>query len=199
MKVYQPMKKSSRWAIGTASFVFIGAAALAGPAFAAEVPTGVTNIFKPLSTPAQAIHEVSLLVLAICAGIFLVVGGLLVYTVVRFRRRPGDVSREPPQIYGSNQLEFAWTVIPILTVFVHYLATARTIYDVQGAAPPEGAVNVTVVGHQWWWEIRYPELGIVTASELHVPVGEWSNPQPSFLKLGAAGGVHSFWVPQLAG
>ena len=57
--------------------------------FAADAPTGVTNIFKPLSTPAQAIYEVSLLVLAICAGIFLVVGGLLAYTVVRFRRRPG--------------------------------------------------------------------------------------------------------------
>ena len=136
------------------------------------MPTGVTNIFKPLSTPAQAIHEVSLLVLAICAGIFLVVGGLLAYTVVRFRRRPGDEGHEPPQIYGSNQLEFAWTVIPIVTVFVLFLATARTIYDVQGAVPPADALNVTVVGHQWWWEIRYPELGIVTANELHVPVSE---------------------------
>ena len=70
------MKKSSRWALGTASFLFIATTFLVVPAFAADVPTGVTNIFKPLSTPAQAIHEVSLLVLAICAGIFLVVGGL---------------------------------------------------------------------------------------------------------------------------
>ncbi|MGB7952116.1 MAG: cytochrome c oxidase subunit II transmembrane domain-containing protein, partial [Candidatus Binatia bacterium] len=133
---------SARSALGTVSFGFIATTFLVGAAFAAEVPTGVTNIFKPLSTPAQAIHEVSLLVLAICAGIFLVVGALLVYTVVRFRRRPGDESREPPQIYGSNQLEFAWTVIPIVIVFVLFLATARTIYDVQGAQPPAGAVNV---------------------------------------------------------
>ena len=190
---------SRRWAIGTASFVFIAATFLAAPAFAADVPTGVTNIFRPLSTPAQAIHEVSLLVLAICAGIFLVVGGLLAYTVVRFRWRPGDEGHEPPQIYGSNQLEFAWTVIPIVTVFVLFLATARTIYDVQGAVPPADALNVTVVGHQWWWEIRYPELGIITANELHVPVSESGKARPTFLKLESADVVHSFWVPQLAG
>src|SRR5215475_9955338 len=124
---------SARWAIGNAFFLFTATAFLVDPTFAADAPTGVTNIFKPLSTPAQAIREVSLLVLAICAGIFLVVGGLLAYTVVRFRQRPTDDGQEPPQIYGSNQLEFAWTVIPIVTVFVLFLATARTIYDVQGA------------------------------------------------------------------
>ena len=189
---------SARWALGTVSSVFIATTFLVAPAFAAE-PNGVTNIFRPLSTPAQAIHEVSLLVLAICAGIFLVVGGLLAYTVVRFRWRPGDEGHEPPQIYGSNQLEFAWTVIPIVTVFVLFLATARTIYDVQGAAPPADALNVTVVGHQWWWEIRYPELGIITANELHVPVSESVKARPTFLKLESADVVHSFWVPQLAG
>ena len=136
----------ARWTRGTASFLFIATTCLVAPAFAADA-YGVTNIFRPLSTPAQAIHEVSLLVLAICAGIFLVVGGLLAYTVIRFRHRPGDDGREPPQIYGSNQLEFAWTVIPIVTVFVLFLATARTIYDVQGAIPPADALNVTVVGH----------------------------------------------------
>src|SRR4029077_1829809 len=158
------MKKSSRWSIETASSVFIATTFLLGPAFAADAPTGVTNIFKPLSTPAQAIYEVSLLVLAICAGIFLVVAGLLTYTLFRFRQRPGDEGHEPPQVYGSNQIELAWTVIPIVIVFVLFLATARTIFDVQGAVPPADALNVTVVGHQWWWEIRYPELGIITAN-----------------------------------
>src|SRR5262249_23228327 len=130
------VKKSTRRALGAVSFLSIATTFLLRPAFAAEAPTGVTNIFKPLSMPAQAIYEISLLPLAICAGIFLVVGGLLAYTVVRFRRRPDDEGQEPPQVYGSNQLEFAWTVIPIVTVFVLFLATARTIYDVQGAIPP---------------------------------------------------------------
>jgi len=172
------------------------AVAFAAPADNSHTPT---NIFAPLSTPAQAIYEISLLVLAICGAIFLVVAGLLAYSIVRFRRRPGDEVREPPQVYGSNQIELAWTVIPILIVFVLILATARTIYDVQGAIPPADALNATVVGHQWWWEIRYPKLGIVTANELHVPVSETSKRRPTFLKLESADVAHSFWVPQLAG
>ncbi len=158
-----------------------------------------TNIFAPLSTPAHAIYQNASLVLIICAAIFLVVGGLLVATVIRFRRRPEHENLEPPQVYGSNQIELAWTVIPILIVLVITLATTRTIYDVQGALPPPGTVNVTVVGHQWWWEIRYPDLGIVTANELHVPVTESGNRRPTFLKLESADVAHSFWVPQLAG
>ena len=193
------VKKSSPCTLGAAFFFCIATTFLVAPAFAADAPTGVTNIFKPLSTPAQAIHEVSLLALAVCAGIFLVVGGLLAYVIFRFRERPEDEGHEPPQVYGSNQIELAWTVIPILIVFVLFLATARTIYDVQGAAPPADALNVTVVGHQWWWEIRYPGLGIVTANELHVPVSEPGKARPTFLKLESADVAHSFWVPQLAG
>ncbi len=158
-----------------------------------------TNIFAPLSTPARAIYQNASLVLIICAAIFLVVGGLLVATVIRFRRRPEHENLEPPQVYGSNQIELAWTVIPILIVLVITLATTRTIYDVQGALPPPGTVNVTVVGHQWWWKIRYPDLGIVTANELHVPVTESGKRRPTYLRLESADVVHSFWVPQLAG
>jgi cytochrome c oxidase subunit II len=135
----------------------------------------------------------------ICAAIFLVVAGLLVYTIVRFRHRSTDDGAEPAQIYGSNQIELAWTVIPVLIVFVLILVTARTIYDVQGAAQPADTLNVTIVGHQWWWEIRYPKLGIVTANELHVPVSESSKRLPTFLNLESADVAHSFWVPQLAG
>src|SRR5205823_5976139 len=67
----------------------------------------VTSIFRPLSQPAQEIKELSLLVLAICGAIFVVVAGLLVYAIVRFRHRDGDEASEPPQIYGSNQIELA--------------------------------------------------------------------------------------------
>ena len=100
---------------------------------------------------------------------------------------------------SRSQIELAWTVVPVLIVFVLILVTARTIYDVQGAVPPAGALNVTVIGHQWWWEIRYPQLGIVTANELHVPVSEPTKRRPTFLKLESADVAHSFWAPQLAG
>lgn len=186
------------WVFATAFGLCSTATFFAAPAFAAA-PDRVTSIFKPLSTPAQAVYEISLLALAICGAIFLVVGGLLAYTIIRFRRRPEDEGREPPQVYGSNQIELAWTVIPILIVIVLILATTRTIYDVQSAVPPADALNATVVGHQWWWEIRYPKLGIVTANELHVPVSETSKRRPTFLKLESVDVAHSFWVPQLAG
>jgi len=162
-------------------------------------PGGITNIFRPLSQPAQEIKETSLLVLGICAVIFVIVGGLLTYTLVRFRHRAGDEASEPPQIYGSNQIELAWTVLPILIVFVLILVTSRTIADIQNRKAAPGAVHATVVGHQWWWEIRYPELGIVTANELHVPASGGGIRRPAFLKLQSADVAHSFWVPQLAG
>ncbi len=161
-------------------------------------PVHLSNIFDPVSTPAQAILELSWLVLWICAGIFVIVSGLLVYTIIRFRRRRAD-DDEPPQVYGSNQIELAWTVIPLLTVFVLFLVTTRTITAVQHTVPSAEALLVTVVGHQWWWEIRYPALGIVTANELHVPVSDQTQPLPTFLKLQSVDVVHSFWVPRLAG
>jgi len=160
---------------------------------------GGLSVFAPASPPADAIAEIATLVLAIAAGIFLVVVGLLVTSIVRFRLRPGDDGSEPPQVYGSDQIELAWTVLPILVVFVLSLVTARTIYAVQGAARPPGALEVTVVGHQWWWEIRYPALGITTANELHVPVGEGADGTPTFIDLESADVAHSFWVPRLAG
>jgi len=137
-------------------------------------------------------------VLAIVGFIFAFVVGLLVYSISKFRRRANDNS-EPPQVYGSSQIELAWTVIPVLIVLVLFMATARVIHAIQDARMPEGAIEVTVIGHQFWWEFRYPTLGIVTANELHVPVSDPSHPTPTFLKLLSADTDHSFWVPRLAG
>jgi cytochrome c oxidase subunit II len=167
------------------------------PAFGKD--DGVTSIFSPLAQPAQEIKETSLLVLAVCTVIFIVVAGLLVYALIRFRHRAGDEASEPPQVYGSNQIELAWTVLPVLIVFVLILVTSRTIANIQNRKPPPGTVHATIVGHQWWWEIRYPELGIVTANELHVPASDETGSRPTFLKLQSADVAHSFWVPQLAG
>lgn len=160
----------------------------------------IANIFKPLATPAESEYRMALFVFAITAAIFVVVGGLIVYTLVRFRRRPGDdVRQEPAQVYGSSQIEIAWTVIPVLIVFVLVGVTARVVASVEDTKPPKSAVFADVVGRQWWWEIRYPELGIVTANELHVPVSASADARPTFLKLESRDVIHSFWVPQLGG
>jgi cytochrome c oxidase subunit II len=161
-------------------------------------PSG-TNIFAPASTPARSITNLSVFVLSITGIIFVVVFGLLVCTTVKFRGRRVDDRREPAQVYGSMQIELAWTIIPILIVVVLFLATARVIHAVEDAPEPAGALDVIAIGHQYWWEFRYPKLGIVTANELHIPVSGPDHPTPTFLQLLSVDTDHSFWVPELAG
>jgi cytochrome c oxidase subunit II len=175
---------------------FAATPAAAGPG---APPTTLTNIFAPESTPAKSIVDLSLFVLAVTAVIFVVVVTLLVYAVVKFRGTAADAGREPAQVYGSTQIELAWTIVPILIVIVLFAATARVIHAIQDARQPPSAVEVTVIGHQFWWEYRYPALGVVTANELHVPVSDPSRPRPTFLTLLSADTDHSFWIPQLAG
>jgi cytochrome c oxidase subunit 2 len=84
-----------------------------------------------------------------------------------------------------------WTIVPLalVAVTVAYALCAPR----REPAPPAGALRVSVIGHQWWWEFRYPDLGIATATELHVPVGTAVS-----LELETADVDHSFWVPALA-
>jgi len=158
-----------------------------------------TSLFAPESTPAHSILHLANFVFLITGAIFVVVFSLLAYAVVRFRRRANDDSKEPPQVYGSNPVEMAWTVVPVLIVVVLTLTTARIIHEIQDAPKPPGAVEVQAIGHQFWWEFRYPKLGIVTANELHVPVSLPQGRTPTFLDLRSVDVVHSFWVPRLAG
>lgn len=157
------------------------------------------SMFEPASPPATAIRDLSYLVLAITGVIFVLVEGTLVYCIVRFRRRSEEDTAEPPQIYGSQPIEVAWTLAPLLVVFVLFLVVVRTVVEIRQDTPPEGAVQVTVIGHQWWWEYRYhdPEAEgetIVTANEMHVPLDV-----PVYLNLESEDVAHSFWVPRLAG
>jgi cytochrome c oxidase subunit 2 len=163
-----------------------------------DAPVINPAIFDTASPPAREIESMAWLVMGICAAIFVVVEGLLVYSIVKFRRRAGDQG-EPVQLYGSNPIELAWTVVPLLIVFTLGLVTIRVIRDIERTEPPPGAMQVTAIGHQWWWEYRYtgPEFPggeVVTANELRVPVD-----RPVWLRLESADVIHSWWVPALAG
>ncbi len=162
----------------------------------ANVNAGDLDIFHPASPPARKIRDLAWLVLGITAGIFIVVESVLVWSIIRFRSRKAQAG-EPVQVFGSNPVELAWTIIPCVIVFVLALATVRTIREVELEAPPAGALEVDVIGHQWWWEYRLPSASgttIVTANELVVPVG-----RPVWLNLRSADVIHSWWVPRLAG
>jgi cytochrome c oxidase subunit 2 len=158
-----------------------------------------TNIFAPVSTPAESIFGLSMFVLATMAMIFVFVFALLAYVAIRFRSKSRYDRSEPAQVYGSTQVELAWTVIPVLIVIALFLASARVIASIQNAARPAGAIEVVVTGHQYWWEYRYPSLNVVTANELHVPVSDPVHPTPTFMTLLSADTDHSFWVPRLGG
>jgi cytochrome c oxidase subunit 2 len=177
------------------------------------------SIFDPVSPPGQSIRSLSVLVLAITGFIFIAVEGILIYSIVRFRRRAvtsaaggadaaGLAEAEPPQVYGSKPIEIAWTAAPALVVFVLVLVSARTLWEVN-VPPPlprpgDNTLFVTVVGRQWWWEYNYDhyngrELGFTTANELHMPASEDGMPRRVFLTLQSADVCHSFWVPRLGG
>ena len=166
------------------------------------------SIFDPASPQAAAIRNLSFLVLAITGFIFLVVEGVLIYVIVRFRHRAGGATSEPPQFYGSKPIEIAWTAAPAIIVFILALVTTRTLWEVNAPPPTQrpgdGTLFVTVIGHQWWWEYRYDaydgrKLGFTTANELHIPASEEGRPRPVSLTLKSADVCHSFWVPRLAG
>jgi cytochrome c oxidase subunit 2 len=180
---------------GEGGFAMYGATFFAGAA-SAQSPT---NIFDPAATPAHSIFGLSMLVLSVTLAIFLVVAGLLLYALIRFRHRPTDTDREPPQIYGSNQIELSWTVIPILIVVMLFLTTTRVILGTEAIPKPAGAMDVIVIGHQFWWEYRYPRQGVVTANELHIQISDPARPTPTYLTMSSADVSHSFWVPRLAG
>ncbi len=157
------------------------------------------SIFDPHSGPARMIHGLSLFVMQITGAIFIVVASLWLYVVIRFRQRDPNDDSEPPQIYGSTQIELAWTVIPILIVLVLFLTTARILFAIEDQKMPPTALDVDAVGHQFWWEFHYPKYGFTTANELHVPVSTEQAPMTTSLRLLSADVVHSFWVPALFG
>ena len=123
--------------------------------------------------------------------VFVVVEVLLVYTIFKFRRREGGPA--PRQIQGNAALEITWTAIPALILVFLAVPTVRTIFQNQRQAPTD-ALQVEVIGHQWWWEFRYPQYGITTANELYLPIGKTVN-----FSLRTRDVLHSFWVPQLGG
>ncbi len=182
-------RSNLRYAVVTAVWSGSGATAMA---------SSPTSIFSTLSTSASQSNSIGYFVLLICTAIFLIVGALLGYAFWRFRAKPTD-THEPAQVFGSTQIELSWTIIPVLIVVVLFLGTARALFSVQDAEKPKDALNVTAVGHQYWWEYHYPQYGVTTANEMHIPVATGQGGRVTYIKLTSADVIHSFWIPQLGG
>jgi cytochrome c oxidase subunit 2 len=122
--------------------------------------------------------------------VFVLVEGVLLYAIFRFRGKPGDP--EPHQTHGNTTVEVIWTVIPALILAAIAVPTVRAIFQTN-AVPGKDALTIEVIGHQWWWEFRYPEFNLTTANEMNVPLGRTVS-----LRMGSTDVIHSFWVPQLS-
>ncbi|HUQ47023.1 MAG TPA: cytochrome c oxidase subunit II [Gemmatimonadaceae bacterium] len=124
--------------------------------------------------------------------VFVLVEGALLYVVFRYRSKGNETTR-PPQTHGHAFLEILWTLIPAFILIFIAVPTVRIIFQTQ-AKVAAGALQIEVIGHQWWWEFRYPEYNITTANEIYLPVGRTVN-----FKLNSVDVIHSFWTPQLGG
>jgi len=168
--------------------LFIAVAVLALAACGGQYPNSTFNHTSDLNTDTDALWDRLLFFGTI---VFVFVEVLLLLTIWKFRKRPD--SPEPKHVHGNAILEITWTAIPALILVLIAVPTVKTIFKTQAKAP-EGSLQVEVVGHQWWWEFRYPDLGIVTANELYLPAGRTVN-----FKLETRDVIHSFWTPQLGG
>ncbi len=150
------------------------------------------SILEPATSSTREITSLFYFIFYVALAIFIVVEALLIYFVLRYQRRAR--SGLPAQVHGNTPIEIAWTLAPALILAVVFFLTVRTMAATNISAQPPATVHVRVIGHQWWWEFQYPDLGIVTADELHIPVGEVVD-----VTLVSDNVIHSFWVPQLTG
>jgi cytochrome c oxidase subunit 2 len=149
----------------------------------------VLRVFAPDSPQARAIFNLGVVCSIIFAIIYVVVGGLIVFALMRFRWREG--APDPDQVAGNKRIEIIWTAIPAAIVIILFVLTARTMTI--SDPPPAPEPDVVVIGHQWWWEFRYPKTRVVAVNELHIPLGK-----PLSLRLDSVDVLHEFWVPELA-
>ena len=185
MAVPKPPKTLLRWA--GALLALLPIAALVG-CTRSQYPQ---SSLHPMSDYAWAIqHLLDQLVFWVVV-IFVLVEGALIFTLVRFRARPG--APDPKPVHGHTLAEIAWTIAPTVILALVAVPTVMAIFRTQAPAP-KGAIEIKVIGHQWWWEFQYPDLNVTTASDMHIPVGK-----PVVVRLSSIDVIHSFWFPAMGG
>ncbi len=180
-------RRTKRWLLVLSS-LFLSSILLTA---CGENSPSILNTFGPVAADESVLFWVILIVSSI---VFIGVEGTLVFSIFRFRERPG--APNPVQRHGNLTLEMAWTAIPTVVLFVVLFFTIRGLIQVSPQSQPSdpNTVNVTVVGHQWWWEFDYDQYSVDTADVLQVPANTVIH-----LNLFSNNVIHSFWVPALTG
>ncbi|MEX0658182.1 MAG: cytochrome c oxidase subunit II [Egibacteraceae bacterium] len=156
----------------------------------------------PQGPVARAMAELWWLMLALGVAVFVVFAVLLGIGLFRRPRDGGGANGDGggangddggPDRRAQRWIVGGGVVMPFVVIVVVFVATVRAMQAIPASAPPD-AVVIDVVGHQFWYEVSYPEQGVTARNELHMPVG-----QPVALRLTSADVIHSFWVPELGG
>lgn len=184
------MPKVSRWRTKALLFAIFLFGALLSIA-CQETSSTPQSTFGTQGDHAREVQDLFIPVIWLAVAVFVLVEGLLIFALFRFRAKAGQA--KPAQVHGNTKLELVWTIIPVLLLAGIAVPTLSKIHKFAQPADP-GALTIKVTAHQWWWEFEYPDEKIVTANEMHIPVGRQVN-----VVLESADVIHSFWVPQLAG
>ncbi len=123
-------------------------------------------------------------------AVFVLVQGAILVTVFLFRDREG--AKEAKQLHGSPKLEVLWTVIPALILAGIAVPTTAAVFDLTECG--SGAMEIDVIGHQWWFEYRYPDAGVATANVMVIPAGK-----EVCANMTSEDVIHNFWIPALNG
>lgn len=148
--------------------------------------------FAPRSNLTQSIQDLYFEVIGWDSLILLLVVALVVLIIVRYSTRPTGRPTPPPPVFESRALEVAWVAGPALILAFIAVPSLHLVYSSQRAKPPADALIINITAHQWWWQGNYPQLGIQTANEFHIPVN-----RPVRFIMRSADVIHSFWIPQL--
>lgn len=172
--------------------LILAALTVALPLLAAGCVDNPNSVFHSRTEFNRDVGSLFSLLLWLGTIVFIFTEALLLYALWRFRHKPGTPNT-PEQVHGNTKLEILWTVIPAVVLAVIAVPTVQTIFKTQGEAGPE-ALQIEVIGHQWWWEFKYPQYNFTTANEVYMPIGRKVN-----FALKTADVIHSFWIPALGG
>ncbi|MBA3654788.1 MAG: cytochrome c oxidase subunit II [Actinobacteria bacterium] len=149
------------------------------------------NVLNPQGPVSRQLDRLWNPVFAIAVVIFVLVEGLIIWVMLRYRAKSDDDA--PVQVHGNTTLEIGWTILPALLLVIIGFFTVSTLVDLD-RKPTGDVLKVKVTGHQWWWQYDYPGYKVTTANELHIPVD-----RPVLVLVESVDVIHSFWAPALAG
>ncbi|MCR8849285.1 cytochrome c oxidase subunit II [Rossellomorea sp. SC111] len=153
------------------------------------------KVLDPKGTVAELQLNLFQISIAIMLFVFFVVFSMFVYFTWKYRETPERRHVNPSYVKGNRKLEVTWTVIPILLLVILAVPTLKGTFSLaESDETSENPLTIEVTGHQYWWEVHYPDQGITLTNEAYIPVD-----RPVVFRLRSEDVIHSFWMPRLGG